>query len=202
MLVDADATEDRIRALWEQGDLRAATDLAIRAHGREIVSYLLALARNETEAGDAFSMFAEDMWRGLPRFRWESKLRTWMYVVARHALSQLRRDPYRNRGRCLDEAPEIYAAAEKVRTTTLAYLRSETKDRFARLREALDPGDRELLILRVDRGLPWRDVARVLAPSGDIDDEETLARDTARLRKRFERIKADLRARMREGEGE
>ncbi len=56
------------------------------------------------------------------------------------------------------------------------------------LREQLEPFDRALLVLRVDRQLTWQDVAAVLK-----GDEKNVETSPGALRKRFERIKAKLR---------
>jgi RNA polymerase sigma-70 factor (ECF subfamily) len=84
--------------------------------------------------------------------------------------------------------------ADHVRTRTLPHLRSEVKDAFARIREALDPDDRALLVLRVDRAMEWNDIARVLEPDAE---HEPLTRVAARLRQRFQTVKDDIRARAR-----
>jgi RNA polymerase sigma-70 factor (ECF subfamily) len=67
------------------------------------------------------------------------------------------------------------------------------RDRLRRLRQALDPEERTLLVLRLDRELPWEEVALVL--SGDGAPLEPAA-----LRKRFERLKGKL-ARMARDQG-
>src|SRR5688572_25981948 len=91
--------EQSIRALHAAGDLDGATTLAVETYGPELYGFLQALARDEDLAGEAFSTFAEDLWKGLPRFRWESSLRTWAYALARNALHRVRRDPARRAGR-------------------------------------------------------------------------------------------------------
>lgn len=187
-------TERRIRTCWERQAYQEAAEIAIRTYGPEIMSYLVALAPDLTCAGDSFSVFAEDLWRALPSFRWECELRSFAYGLARNALLRVARDPYRRRASPLSQAPEAYA--EQIRTTTAQHLRTETKDRVARLREQLDPQDRELLILRVDRGLSWQEVARILCedePAAGETAQAHLARNASRLRKRFERVKETLR---------
>lgn len=184
--------EDEIRALCDASQHGAAATAAIKGYGPEILGYLVATARTETDAADAFSMFCEDVWRGLPRFRFASSLRTWAYTLARHALYRLVRDPERRRPKVSpSEAPELAQLAEAVRTTTLLHLRTEIKDKVAALREQLDEEDRTILILRVDRKLAWQDIARVLSEE-EITDSEATKRSAA-LRKRFERIKERLR---------
>jgi RNA polymerase sigma-70 factor (ECF subfamily) len=184
--------EEEIRAQCDAGQHGVAATAAIKGYGPEILGYLVATARTETDAADAFSMFCEDVWRGLPRFRFASSLRTWAYTLARHALYRLVRDPERRRAKVSpSEAPELAQLAENVRTSTLMHLRTEIKDKVAALREQLDEEDRTILILRVDRKLAWQDIARVLADE-DITDADATKRSAA-LRKRFERIKERLR---------
>ena len=180
--------EERIHQAWTAGDLAGAATCAIEGYGPEIMGFLYALARSETAAGDAFSMFCEDLWRGLASFRWESSFRTWAYTLARNALHRLRRRPA---AQTVALTPLIEQLAAPVRTTTLSYLRTERKDQLARLRAGLDEDDRTLLILRVDRGLSWSEVAKVMA--GEGGDGPT----AAALRKRFERIKRRIARQLR-----
>jgi len=98
----------------------------------------------------------------------------------------------------LSEHSAILELAERVRTTTLVHLRTEVKDAITRLRDTLDPEDRELLILRVNRELSWVEVARVF--EGIEADEAAIQRRSATLRKRYERVKVKLRELAR-GEG-
>ncbi len=175
----AGTLERRIRCAWDAGDMAAAATCAIEGYGPEIMGFLHALARSETAAGDAFSMFCEDLWRGLAGFRWDSSFRTWAYTLARNALHRLRRGPVR---RAVPLSPQIEQIAAPVRTTTLSYLRTERKDQLARLRASLDEDERTLLILRVDRGLAWNDVARIMSGDG-------ITLTPAALRKRYERLK-------------
>ncbi len=88
--------------------------------------------------------------------------------------------------------PMLDALRARTVTTTAAFLKSEARDAIARLRAGLDEEERELLFLRVDRGLSFKEIARVLLAS---DGEDDLARGAAAARKRFERVKAKLRAR-------
>jgi RNA polymerase sigma-70 factor, ECF subfamily len=82
---------------------------------------------------------------------------------------------------------------EKVRTTTVVYRRSEVKDRMRDLRESLPDDDQMLLILRVDRGMDFRELAVALADRDAGLAADEIDREAARLRKRFERVKARLR---------
>jgi RNA polymerase sigma-70 factor (ECF subfamily) len=91
----------------------------------------------------------------------------------------------------------VEALVAQVRSRTATFLRTETRDKIARLRAALDPDDQTLLILRINRGLAWRDIARVLTPDGDATTPAALDKRAAALRKRFERLKTELKERAR-----
>jgi RNA polymerase sigma-70 factor (ECF subfamily) len=181
-----DASEDAIRALCGAGSYAEATTAALQRYGVELLGFLRAIAGNDDLAADAFGELGEDVWTGLPRFRWESSLRSWLYALARNALAQLRRDPRRRleRNLPLSIAPELAAVT---RTATLEIQRTEVKDEFRVLREQLDPEEHELLLLRLDRGLAWKDIARILGGTGDLDAR------AAALRKRFERARERLK---------
>ena len=76
------------------------------------------------------------------------------------------------------------------------------RDRAAALfAEALDPDDRLLLILRLDREMSWNDIADVYADEREGDDGDR-RRTAAKLRKRFERIKARVAELMRADPGD
>ena len=190
--------EARLRAACDRKDhAKAATD-AIAGYGPEILRYLLSLTRDEVAAGEVFSQFCENLWVGLPGFRWESSFRIWAYSLARHAWFRMLRDPHRRRERrvALSDVPSMQQAAADVRSRTATYLRTETKDKIAALRARMDPDDQSLLILRINRKLAWTEIARVLAdPDEQLPDKE-LEKRAAALRKRFQRIKDELRAQV------
>ena len=173
----------RVKELLAAGRHSDAAADAIRTLGPEVLSYLASLLRNDADAAEVFSQFAEDLWKGLSGFRGESSLRGWAYRIAWHACARFARDPYRQRGRRL-ETSEASRLAGEVRSTLLGD--AWRHERMAQLRDALTPEEQTLLILRVDRGLSWREVAEVLAEDGTPPASE------AALRKRFERLKEKL----------
>lgn len=185
-----------VRACLDAGDVDRATTLVVQGYGPQILGYLTAMTRVEADARDAFSQFCEDLWRGLAGFLWRSSLRTWSYTLARNALHrQWAAAPQRHGPHvALSEAPELGDLAARARTTTLESMRTDARSRFAALRDALDPDDRTLLILRVDRRMAWRDIAEIL---GEDHEPAALKRRCVALRKRFERLKETLGAQLR-----
>jgi RNA polymerase sigma-70 factor (ECF subfamily) len=182
--------EERIRELLAKGDLREAGTLAIQWLGPEVHGYLIATVKSEADAAEVLSQWAEDLFRGLAGFRGDSSLRTWSYKIAYHAAARFARDPYRQRGQRF-ETTMASRLADEVRRSSV--LRQDLREQqLAALRAALEPDERTLLILRLDRGLSWREVAEVLAGEGEAPVEE------AALRQRFARIKDKLEKKARQ----
>ena len=187
------AIEEAIEARCQAGDFEAAATRAIEGYGPELLGYLYAVAPSKTDAEDLYADLCERLWKHLPSFRWQSSLRTWAYAVARNLLrSDLRARRGKRHVTLSDSAAE--KLAQSIRSTTAIHLRTESKNKLDEVRAGLDPDERTLLILRVDRKLPWQDVARVFA-EGDASSED-LSRLAASLRKRFERVKDKLRREM------
>lgn len=185
-----DDIERVVRGHVEAGDLDAAATRALEHYGPELYGYLRAIARDDDLASDAFAIASEQLWKNLPRFRWEASLRTWSYQLFRHALYQVRADPRRRPDRNMPLSL-VTSIANIQRSQTAPYQRTEVKEGMRALREALDPVDHEILVLRLDRAMSWKDIARTVAEAGDT--ESTVEQRAAALRKRFERAKAQLR---------
>jgi RNA polymerase sigma-70 factor (ECF subfamily) len=188
--------EQSIRAASTRGDYEEAVTVALKGYGRELLGFLVALHRDEADAGDTFGDLTEALWRGLPTFEWECSFRTWAYAITRNIMRIRKRNAARRekRGaRVGDSALELLAQA--VRTETLEFLRTEKRTRFEALRERLPEEDQMLLVLRVDRKLAWDQLARVLRETEGTAplSKEVLGRESARLRKRFQVVKAQLR---------
>lgn len=187
------AVEDEVKRLLAEGDVDGATSVALRAHGTEVLELLSAIHRDETAAGDTFALFAEGVWRGLPRFAWESSLRTWLYAVARRSSLRSMRDGRRRQAReaPLPEGSSAAVLVAQMRTHASMGL-TEKRSRVAMLRDTLPVEDQTLLMLRVDRALAWDELARVMHEDDGPLDEAGVKREAARLRKRFQLVKERL----------
>jgi RNA polymerase sigma-70 factor (ECF subfamily) len=187
-----EAIESELRTAADAGRWHDVAAKAIASYGEELLAYLAALTRDQTLTDDAFSLALENLWRGLPKFQWRSSLRTWAFRIARNAAFKVIGSPTRRRTEPLD--PAIESIAAPIRTRTATFLQTEQKDRLAALRAELSQSDQDLLILRLGRNLAWRDIAQVLADAELADAD--LTREAARLRKRFMRLKDELRAKL------
>ncbi len=189
-----DRLEAEVRRLCLKQDFNGATTAALRGYGPEIYGFLMGFHRAEEDAAEVFSLFSERVWKGMSTFEWGSSLRTWAYTIARNtsityrgsAMKRARRFP------AMPDGSFLSAIAEDVRSVTQSFLKTEVKDRVAKLRDSLSPEDQMLLVLRVDRKLAWLDLARILRDDAKPASAEELNRESAKLRKRFQVIKEKL----------
>jgi RNA polymerase sigma-70 factor (ECF subfamily) len=179
----ADTPEDRVKQLIAAGDQRGAATLALREYGPKILGYLQVMLRDEADAADAFSVFAENLWKGLESWRGEASLRTWSYKLAWNAALNLRDEAWRRHGRRFRPS-EASALADEIRTKTVVKVERQ-RAQLATLRAELNDEEQTLLVLRIDQGLAWEEIAEVLATA-------EARPDAAMLRKRFERLKERL----------
>jgi RNA polymerase sigma-70 factor (ECF subfamily) len=172
--------ERRVRRLLGEGDLDGAATAAIEALVPGVLRYLRTMLP-EDDAHDVLSAVEEDVWRGLPGFRWECSLRAWAYRIAWRAVARHVRNGYRRRRQRL---PSSIASRLPAPEPSMSGLGGR-RDRLSQLREELPPEERSLLVLRVGRNLEWEEVSAVLAEQGR--EVSVVA-----LRKRFERLKQRL----------
>jgi RNA polymerase sigma-70 factor (ECF subfamily) len=178
-----DDVEARVFARLEAGDAREAASVAIQAHGPAVFLYLSRLAAPD-DALDVFQQWAEDVWRGLPGFRRECRLRTWAFKLAYHALSRFHREPYQARRQRLPSSAASRLAASVAQSSAMAG--AVRLEQLRQLEGELAPEDRALLHLRHDRELSWDEVAEIIS-AGESPPVTAVA-----LRKRYERVKERL----------
>ena len=176
--------ESAIARLLDAGDPQGAATELIRGYGPQILGYLTAAMRQPADADEAFSLFCEDVWNDLHGFQRRSSALAWAYRVAWSCALRVEQDGYKRRGRRL-QSNELAELAEIVRSSTAPHLKDSSKDWLRRTREQLTAEERTLLILRIDRGMSWREVEEVLSAGAEGPDEVA-------LRKRFDRLKRKL----------
>jgi RNA polymerase sigma-70 factor (ECF subfamily) len=188
------ATEALIREACDAKDFERAATLAVEHYGAELLGFLVVHMRNADDAGEVFQLWSEALWRTLPSFEWRCSIRTWAYTLARRSAGHYRRRERRHEAdNLLTQLSRLSVAVERVRTATLAYKRTEVKDRFQELREQLSDEDQTVLILRIDRELSWLELAQIMLGEEQTPSDEQLKTEAARLRKRFQHAKERLR---------
>jgi RNA polymerase sigma-70 factor (ECF subfamily) len=189
--------EQRVRALVASGDAAGAASVAVRAFAPEILGFLTGVAGNDADADEIFAAVGERLWRSLSTFEWRCSLRTWVYVISRREAERFRRGARRHlAGRVrISEVADVIAAA---RSSSRSAQRADRAQKLMQLRGELSPEERELLVLRVDRGLAWGDIALAFADDPESCPEEEVKRLAARMRKRFQLVREKLAVRVRE----
>jgi hypothetical protein len=168
---EADQT---IRELFESGDTKGAATATIKVSGPQVLRYLRSILRDEEDVRDAFSAFAEAVWKGLPGFRWDASLATWSYsrrprtttratprTIARRSLSRQRSSP-RGRRRGGDAQPWLLAARRSHGRrcgTQCANAPARETDRANQGRAALGGGSRLLSVAKRRLGYELEPVA-------------------------------------------
>ena len=187
------ASDAAIRSLLAEQDHRRAATLILRSYGAELLRFLHVRLRSSSDADEAFSMVCEDMWSGLPGFRGAASVRTWLFVLARSVASRV----YIARKQTLQRRSfvelELHDVIDHVRTTTAMFRKTSSKLLLRGLREKLDDDQQTLMILRVDRGLSWKELAVVMHEALPDSEGEELERASARVRTRFQVAKKRLR---------
>ena len=141
---------------WKAGDGRAATRLVGR--------HSPALARFAVSAGEreGIEELVQDTFvrafASLDSFRGESSLRTWLFTIERRLMLDRRRAERRSRETVpveeIDHVSE-YGALDSM-------IAEEAQERVRRSLEALSPTQREVFTLRVQQGLSYREIAKVV----------------------------------------
>lgn len=180
-----------IRDAWDRGEFDRAMELLLVRFGPQLFGYLSAITPRGQDR-EVFSILAEDLWRSLPRFEWRCTVRAWSFKLARNARARFLIDhSRRSRTEVLVGPAWLSALVQQTRSPTPPHLRTDVKDRFRDLRSQLDADEQTLLMLRIDRGMSWQELAVAL---DEVRDGESDGAASARLRQRFVVVKNKLRA--------
>jgi RNA polymerase sigma-70 factor (ECF subfamily) len=180
-----------VRDLVLAGHDRRAADLLLKRLSLELRLFLYRLLGDGSLADEAYSSTCERLWRGLSTFRWECSLRSWSYIIARREASRCRTRNARNgvQQTTLSKADQVAARCGSTSRT----FSTTKRDQLDGVRASLSDEDRDLLALRVERGLAWKEIAAAFLEEGDTNSEN-LAREAARLRQRFRAIRVKIAA--------
>ncbi|HLL85235.1 MAG TPA: hypothetical protein VK420_21370 [Longimicrobium sp.] len=181
-----DSLDERIREHLEEKDNHGAAELACSHHGAEILGWLCAVLLDNESAKTTYDAFKAELATELWTFRGEYPVRISMYSLARKLAMKNVRPPSRV------DSP-IGASVGPTRSQEDGQARTPqdlNASALVRMREVLEPEERMILVLRVDRGMSWEDVARVME---NPPTQATLRECATRLRRYFQRTKERLR---------
>jgi len=136
----------------------ALTQNEIYASYREkVLSYLIGKTESPEDAEDLCEAVFEQVCRSLPRFEGKASLSTWIYRITRYTLI----DYYRTK-RPAEPLTEEFAAPDDLEED---FIHRENLERLAFALKALPPEERDIIVLRYDRGKTLTEISRLTGVS-------------------------------------
>jgi RNA polymerase sigma-70 factor (ECF subfamily) len=180
------AAAERVRDALGLGDSSEAARLALEEYGAELFGFLIGTLDDVDRARIVYAEVRRQVESRIAEFSWRCPLRVWLYALARTELRARRR-----------RRPQRAASAPGPRTVVALPPREGdgTGGDASLLRETLPEQDREILILRVDRGLDWRELAWTTL--GDRASSDALGAEARSLRARVSEIHDAIEAALR-----
>lgn len=173
-----------------EGDSVAMEELLAR-HEKQIFRFGMRMCGSEEDARDVLQETLVAAFQGLPEFRGDAELSTWLYRIARSHCSRARRLKVGEPARMGPlEAPEVRALpADAPAPDALAHAR-QVGDALQAAIRALPERHREVVVLKDVEGLSAEEVA------------EVLGEDVAAVKSRLHRARLELRRSLSELLGE
>lgn len=188
--------DERVQQLCERGDYQTAAHRLLETHGSDIRAFLYARTRNRDLADEVFSVFSEDLCKGLPGFAFRGKARSWMFTIARHALAR----HMNSRSRWHAVHTPLQQEDDAVGHAGVPRHEAALRQRLRQLIKVLPEQDRFLLRQRVALAKDWRAIARTQLADAIVEDAAALDRESARLRKRYQLLVGRLREALQQSE--
>ena len=163
--VSGSPSDDELLAAARQGDVAALETLLIR-YQPQLYRFGLRMCGNADDAGDVAQESLISMARSLRDFRGDSSVSSWLFTIARRfCIKKRRRSKFAPAREESLDAPSIHAAkrlADRAPSPEQAATNRELAAALTRAIDALDPSQREVLVLRDVEGLSASEVAKVL----------------------------------------
>jgi RNA polymerase sigma-70 factor (ECF subfamily) len=178
--------EGRLLEAARSGDAGALESLLGRYQGR-VLRFSRKMCRDAEDARDVLQETLLAMARGIRAFRGGSSLSTWLYTIARsHCIKRQRRSRFAGPQMSLDGPGGESAAAlpDPGRGPEQMAAQREIRERLDQALFRLEPGQREVLLLRDVEGLTAGETAEVVGIS------------VAAVKSRLHRARAALRAEL------
>ena len=141
---------------------RAAFAAWVNQHQRALFAVVWRYVKNDQDAQDVVQAAFIRAWRGLPTFRGDSSLRTWLYRIAVNLALNHQRDA---RGRPSGEIPEHAQSPEPPVVARIS--EAEMHERLSAAVDELPKKQRLVVELRVQQELSFREVAQIVESTED-----------------------------------
>lgn len=156
-------TEDELIARAQHGD-REAADQLLRPYQELLWRYVARMLHDAAEAQDVIQETYMHAWQALPRYRDRGYFRAWLFRLAhREALKALRRRACRPATPGAGDPSQLLEQCPAVDPDPAHML--DQKERRLLVQGAvasLPVHERDVLTLRLETGLPFREIARIV----------------------------------------
>ena len=169
-----------IRILLNENPKKGHTEIH-KQYGEQINRFFRKKLGFGDLSDDAYNSWFVDLIESLSKFRWETTLLSWCYLIARSSLNKILREVIKNRG------------IERLRTTMLSKIEDKASfdtidgvllhigKSFLRLQEdILSPYERKIIKHYCKELKSWKEIAFIFLNSSS--DEEKLERESNRLK--------------------
>ncbi len=159
------AHDEMIHRNIAAGNFRDALVTMVRAYQHVMVGFCVNMLGDDSQAEDLAQEVFLAAFNGMPRFRKEASVRTWLIAIARNqCLKNLKK---RGRRRLLKNQKQD-EIAENVHPVSPSLYEEEQDEQVQLVRQGLkhlSGSERALLIMRYDTGLPIAEVAHIIGIS-------------------------------------
>lgn len=166
LIEDTPDSESLLLERIRQGDESAFTQL-VSDHLTHVVNLAYRMLGDRQEAEDLAQEAFIRLYRALPSFRGECKIKTWLYrVVSRLVIDHLRREKVRRRiffFRKSEEDPDpVDNCVDPGASPSDTLLGEEARQKLYKAMTKLSARQRAVFVLRHQEGLPLKEIATVL----------------------------------------
>jgi RNA polymerase sigma-70 factor (ECF subfamily) len=163
-------SDDELLTAARRGDAVALEALLVR-YQPHLYRFGLRMCGNVEDAGDVAQESLISMARSLRDFRGDSSVSSWLYTIARrYCIKKRRRSKFAPAGEESLDAPgtgAVHRLADPAANPEQTAANQELAAALTHAIDALDPSQREALILRDVEGLSAVEVAKILGTSVD-----------------------------------
>lgn len=157
--MDATYSESDLIARARKGDMTSANQLLSR-YQRPLWGFLLSLLGHQADAEDALQETCLKALRGLSGYRDERKFKSWLFQIAYRESLTLRRRQKRAPV-TTEDADELESLADAEPLATVRLESIEARQRLRACVERLPEAEREVVLLRLQRDIPFREIAEI-----------------------------------------
>ena len=137
----------------------AAFELLVERYQNQVYRLALRMCGNAHDAEEVAQEAFVAAWKGLPRFRGESKFSTWLYQLTSHAAVDYLRREKRHRGLDdIDEQTDLAAEGSPHEAAENAELAGQLQAAL----QSLTPEHRQIFLLRQLQQLSYEEIAQTL----------------------------------------